>query len=106
MNKKVSDALAIAIEFEDDIKQLEALVNGKQGFLKELKKQSGDIGICRLNEDVFMAKTLSKRILDILHAIEATVDMDEEVGTDDMDEVDALEKQYNKEAYNKSKSVY
>lgn len=104
MNKKVSHALAIAVELEDDIKQLEVLVNGKQGFLKQLKKQSGDIGICRLNEDIFIAKTLSKRILDILRAIEAHVDMDEESDVDE--EIEIAEKQYNKEIYNKSNSVY
>lgn len=104
MNQKVLNAYSIALEIEEMVKTLETLVNGKQGFLKELKKSSADIGICRLNEDVFMAKTLTKRIADILHAVRDTIE-DSVANEDDLED-EPPDIQYNKEAYNKSKSIY
>lgn len=70
MTPKVLSAYSIALEISDMVKNLETVVNGKHGFLKELKKHNQDIGICRLNEDVFIAKTLTKRISDILHTVQ------------------------------------
>ena len=105
MRRQVTEAYTIAIELEEMVKHLESLVNGKQGFLKDLKKRSNDIGICRLNEDIFIAKTLSKRIADILQTVKAAIENDE-VSGGDIDEIEAPDMKYNKEAYNKSKSIY
>ena len=101
MNKRqIIAARETAVELDKVVRELENLVNGKQGFLKDLKKQTTDMGICRLSEDIFMAKTPSKRILDIMRQID-TID---EVCDEEPDSPE--ERRYNKENYNKSNAVY
>ena len=90
-------AKILAEDIEAICRELETLVNGKEGFLKDLRKVTKDIGIQRFNEDVFLLKNLSKHVFEIINYIEQMNDEPEEGSEED---------QYNRKKYNKSKSIY
>ncbi len=92
---KVFEARNLAEEIETLCLELELLVNGKEGFLKDLRKITQDIGVQRFNEDIFLLKNLSKHVLEIMNHIQKMNDDDNEE-----------EHQFNREQYDKSKSVY
>ena len=89
---KILEARELAEDIEAMCRALENVVNGKDGFLKDLRKITHEIGIQRFNEDVFLLKNLSKHVLEIMNYIRQLNNEEEE--------------QYNREQYNKSKSVY
>ena len=92
---KIVDARSIAEDIDTMTRELESLVNGKQGFLKDIKKHTNDIGVQRLNEDIFALKQLSKRVLDIMCHIESMDRLEDEE-----------DNKFNKERFNNSNKVY
>lgn len=94
---QITAAKILAEDIEAMCRELETLVNGKEGFLKGLRKVTKDVGVQRLNEDVFLLKNLAKHVFEIINYIEQLNDEPDE-GKE--------EYQYNREQYNKSKSIY
>ena len=51
---KIANARDLAEDIEKMARELESIVNGKNGFLKDLRKVTKDVGVQRFNEDVFL----------------------------------------------------
>lgn len=98
---KVVEARDLAEDIETMCKALESLVNGKEGFLKDLRKTTKDVGVQCFNEDVFMLKNLATHVLEIMNHIEQ---MNNNSGAED--DIEEAERKYSSKKHNKSGNVY